>query len=268
MIIDAHVHLVDDGWVADSFLTGNARVAVASASKATGQGADPGVLVQALKPVLCDPTGEKLVAAMDSAGVDLSCVFAVDYGLLTGEPGVSIADQNRAVAQAVRRFPDRLVGFLAVDPRREGAPDLLRRGVEDWGLRGLKLHPTVGYSIVMAHAGHNWYEEALLVLSVKPNVSVDISGWQRTFMESPALFYRVLRQLLDAVGPWRVFFGSDGPYLNVLFPLDRWVRAVSEPEHGACPEVSFTREELDIVMGRAFAGLLGLPGEAGTAVGR
>jgi hypothetical protein len=32
---------------------------------------------------------------------------------------------------------------------------------------------------------------------------------QRAFMESPAAFYRVLRQVLDAVGPWRVFFGTD-----------------------------------------------------------
>ena len=90
--------------------------------------------------------------------------------------------------------------------------------------------------IIMAHVGHNWYEEALLVCSVKPNVSVDVSGWQRAFMESPAAFYRVLRQVLDAVGPWRVFSG--------------------------CPDVVFTREELDIVMGRAFARLMGLPGES------
>jgi len=76
-------------WVSDSFLLGNARVAVASASKATGQGMDPAMLVQALKPVLADPTAEKLVAAMDQAGVGLSCICAVDYGLLTGSPASS-----------------------------------------------------------------------------------------------------------------------------------------------------------------------------------
>ena len=320
MIIDSHVHLVSDGWVSDSFLLGNARVAVASASKATGQGMDPAMLVQALKPVLADPTAEKLVAAMDQAGVGLSCICAIDYGLLTGEPGVSIEDQNRAIAKAVERFPDRLVGLFAIDPRREGALEMLRRGVEDWGLRGLKLHPTVGYypyddvcypfyeycqerkipvlfhtgsqpapaksrfarpiyvddvasdfpdlPIIMAHVGHNWYEEALLVCSVKPNVSVDVSGWQRAFMESSAAFYRVLRQVLDAVGPWRVFFGSDGPYLNVLFPLDQWTKAVGHPDLSGCPDVVFTREELDIVMGRAFARLMGLPGESQAAAGR
>lgn len=320
MIIDSHVHLVDDGWVSDSFLIGNARVAVASAAKATGQGVDPAFLVQALKPVISDPTGEKLVAAMDTAGVDKSCIFAVDYGLLTGEPGVPIEEQNRAIARAQKRFPDRLVGFFAIDPRREGALEMVRRGVEDWGLRGLKLHPTVGYypydevgyplyeycqevkipvlfhtgsqpapaksrfsrpvyvddvagdfpdlSIIMAHMGHNWYEEALLVCSVKPNVSVDISGWQRTFMENPAAFYRVLRQTLDAIGPWRVFFGTDGPYLNVLFPLDQWVKAVREPDTATCPDVSFTREELDTVMGGAFARLVGLAPSAAAARGR
>lgn len=318
LVVDSHVHLVDNGWVSDEMLLGMARVASASMAKTTGQPLDAAVLLSGLKSGLVDPTGEKLVAAMDVAGVDVSCVFPVDYGLLTGEPGVPIDVQNRLIAEAVKRFPSRLVGFFAVDPRRPGSLDMFRRAVEEWGLRGLKLHPSVGYfpydevvyplyeacleykvpvlihtgsqpapaksrfcrpagvddvaadfpglPIIMAHVGHNWYEEALLVAGVKPNCYVDLSGWQREYLEHPAAFYRVLRRVIDAIGPWRVFFGTDGPYLNVLCPLAQWVRAVREPDLSGCPEVSFSPEEIEIVMGKAFARLIGLP-EAGAMAG-
>lgn len=309
MIIDAHVHLVGEGWVHEIFLLNMARVAAAGMGKTTGETPDAALLVDAVKSGLVDTTGEKLVADMDRAGVDHSCIFAVDYGLLTGEPGVPIAEQNRLIAEAVQRFPGRLTGFCAVDPRRPEAPDLLRQAVEEWGLRGLKLHPTPGFypydpaayslyemcaeykipvlihtgsqpgpmksrfarpvyvddvaadfpelPIIMAHCGHHWWEEALLVCSVKPNCYVDISGWQREYLEHPAVFYGFLRRLIDAIGPWRIFFGTDGPYLNVLCPLEQWVRAVREPNGGEA--FSFTKEEIDIIMGRAFARLLNLP---------
>lgn len=309
MIIDAHVHLVGKDWVHESFLMNMARIAAAGAGKFTGEPPDAAMLYEAIKEGLLDPSGEKLVAEMDAAGVDRACIFPVDYGLLTGEPGVAIDEQNRHIAAAVYRFPDRLVGFCAVDPRRPAALDIFRRAVEEWGLRGLKLHPTVGYypydeivyplyeacleyevpvlihtgsqpgpmksrfarpvyvddvasdfpelPIIIAHCGHHWWEEALLVCSVKPNCYVDISGWQREYLEQPLLFYRMLRRFVDAIGPWRVFFGTDGPYLNVLCPLDRWVTALRDLASSGS-EVAFSPEEIEIILGRAFARLIGL----------
>lgn len=309
MIIDAHVHLVGDGWVHESFLVNMARIAAAGAGKVSGAFPEATILYPVLRERVFDTSGEKLLAEMDQAGVSRACIFPVDYGLLTGEPGVPIEEQNRHIAAAVRSFPHRFIGFCAVDPRRPQALDLFRRAVEDWGLRGLKLHPTAGYfpyneaayplyeacmeykvpvlihtgsqpgpmksrfarpvyvddvasdfpelPIIMAHCGHHWWEEALLVCSVKPNCYVDISGWQREYLEQPLLFGRMLRRVVDAVGPWRVFFGSDGPYLNFVCPLERWVAAVQEL---ASPdaEVAFTAEEVEIILGRAFARLMGL----------
>lgn len=310
MIIDSHVHLVGEDWIDRSFFIGMARVAVAPMGKATGEYPDPSALVDNLMPMLTDTTGEKTVANMDAAGVDKACIFAVDYGLLAGEPPVSIEDQNRMVAEAARRFPDRFIPFFTIDPRRPGALELFRRGVEDWGMKGLKLHPTSGYypydpvvypfyekcveygipvlfhtgsqpapmkfrfaqpiyvddvaadfpdlPIIMAHVAHQLWEEALMVAGIKPNVYFDFSGWQIIFNNHPEKFYRMLRAVLDEVGPWRVFFGTDGPYLNVLCPWDRWIKAITEPDLSRCPEVSFTREEIDIIMGKAFARLLKL----------
>jgi len=308
MIIDSHVHLLGEGWMNRSLVIGIGRLGVAAMGKETGECPDPEDLVRGMMPLVTDTTGEKLVATMDKAGVDKSCIFAADFGLCTGEPEVRIEEQNRLIAEAAKRFPDRLIPFFAIDPRRPEGMDMFRRGVEDWGMRGLKLHSTTGYypydpvtypfyercmeygipvifhtgsicapmksrfaqpiylddvaadfpdlPIIMAHVAQEMKEEALIVARMKTNVYFDISGWQGTAINRPRAFYSMLRKLLDEVGPWRVFFASDGPFNELVCPLDRWVRALTEPDPTTCPEISFTPEEIEIVMGKAFARLL------------
>jgi predicted TIM-barrel fold metal-dependent hydrolase len=310
MIVDAHVHLFGEGWIHASFSVGAARVAAAAAGKGTGKWPDVVEIAKNTTKIMYDPTGEKLVAAMDAAGVDVSCVFSVDWGLATGEPEVPIQEQNRLVAEAAKRFPGRLVPFFAVDPRRPEAVDMFKRAVEDWGMKGLKLHSTSGYypyeqvcyplyekcleyglpviihaggitaplksrfalpvyiddvaadfpelPIIMAHAGQDMWEDALHIAYMKPNIYFDISTWQLVMLTYPQDFYRMLKKVVRKLGPWRVLFGTDGPWINLFCPLDRWVRAIQEPDLSSCPEISFREEERDIILGRAAARLLGL----------
>ena len=83
---------------------------------------------------------ETLIAHMDRAHVDRAVVFPYVEAL---DPG-----HNDWIAQAVARHPDRLIGYAAVNPWREGAADEVRRAVQEKGLRGLKLHPFLhAYSI-------------------------------------------------------------------------------------------------------------------------
>jgi predicted TIM-barrel fold metal-dependent hydrolase len=112
--------------------------------------------------------------------------------------------------------------------------------------------------IIAAHVGHAMWEEAVLLAGIKTNIYFDFSGWQIAFNEHPGDFYRMLRRVIDDVGPWRVFFGTDGPYLDILCPIDKWMKAVIEPDLSSAPEVSFTKEETDIIMGNSFARLLGI----------
>lgn len=310
MIIDCHTHLINEDWHVPSFFIGEARVVTAMLGKLTGEQPDALEVVKNVMPVIADRTGEKRVAIMDAAGIDKSCIFAHDSGLLAGEPPASMEEQNRVIAEAAARFPDRLIPFFSIDPRRSEALGLFKRAVEDWGMKGLKFHPTAGFfpydevcypfyercmeykipvlfhtgsqpaplkfrftqpiniddvaadfpdlPIIMAHVGHELWREALMVAGIKSNIYFDFSGWQLFIGAHPEEFYRMLRRVIDDIGPWRVFFGTDGPVLEVIMPTDQWVKAITEPDLSPCPEVSFTAEEKRIIMGDAFARLLGV----------
>ncbi|MHA1229930.1 MAG: amidohydrolase family protein [Candidatus Helarchaeota archaeon] len=94
-----------------------------------------------------DGTPERLINEMDEAGIDKTVVFGVDWGLLLGEPKKSIEEYNKYIANAASEYSDRLIGFFTIDPRRKNAIDLFEKAISKWELKGLKLHPTTGYSI-------------------------------------------------------------------------------------------------------------------------
>jgi predicted TIM-barrel fold metal-dependent hydrolase len=151
MIIDAHVHLNDDRWSPSAFRRGLGQIMAAMLGKNTGEFPDPDELVAALGPSLDDPTGERLLADMEEAGVDASVIFTVDYALGADEPCsgtpecAPIAEVNRTFGEIAARNPGRLVHLVAVDPRRRDAASILEEGVRQQGARGLKLHPTTGF---------------------------------------------------------------------------------------------------------------------------
>ncbi len=73
-------------------------------------------------------TAEELVAKMDDAGVEKAIVFGLD---------------NDLVHEAVASYPERLVGYVWPDPHREGSLALVYKAIDEWGFRGIKLHPLI-----------------------------------------------------------------------------------------------------------------------------
>jgi predicted TIM-barrel fold metal-dependent hydrolase len=81
---------------------------------------------------------EMMLCDMDAAGIDMAV-------------GCSLGQMidNGYLASVVRSYPDRIIGFGQVNPREADAVDTVRRCVEEHGLKGLKLHPTMhGYHFV------------------------------------------------------------------------------------------------------------------------
>lgn len=87
---------------------------------------------------------EALIADMDEAGVDKSVALPLDYAIMCRqEAQLSIWEINRYIAEAQRKHPDRIIGFVGVDPLRgKEAIDLLETAVKEWGLKGVKIFQT------------------------------------------------------------------------------------------------------------------------------
>lgn len=77
-------------------------------------------------------TAEEVVFPARAAGVDKTCLFPVTYEEYSGA--------NREIAEAVAKYPDDIIGFARLNPKREESIANFKTAVEKLGLRGLKLH--------------------------------------------------------------------------------------------------------------------------------
>lgn len=297
MIVDTHVHLVHPGFVRGKFLLSNARMGTHIYNRVHKTNITPSQYIDLLK-VKVDPDCSKLIESMDTLGIDKSVIFGVDWAYaVTGEPRISNREQNRIHADMAKKWGGRLIPLASLDPRRPDAIDQATEAIEEWGMRGFKLHPSAGFfpndpvcypiyekcadwgvpivfhsggielnweygqplyiasaaehfpevKMVMAHAGLESWSQARLAASALPNVFVDISIRQWDFHVNSEKFYGWLRDFVDWAGPWKVMFASDAPMPTLWVPQDEWVKAIKDPE----TIVSFSREELDIIMGKA-----------------
>ena len=144
MVIDIHTHLFGKGWVPKQFFYGVARFMTHEFKKQGIEESNEDI-GDTLMETSDDPEAEGLLAEMDEAGIDKSIIFPVDFGVALGDPEVPIEEVNKRYSELARKHPDRLIAFVGVDPRRTNALDLFKRGIEEWGMKGLKLHPCTGF---------------------------------------------------------------------------------------------------------------------------
>ncbi len=69
----------------------------------------------------------------------------MDY-MGAGAPTERLDAQHDELARLRDAFPDVLIPFAAVDPRRPGLLPMLRTLVQERGFRGLKVYPSLGYA--------------------------------------------------------------------------------------------------------------------------
>jgi len=143
VIIDFHVHVWEPRYIP-------ARVRrhwAAHAAYRHEPAKSPAELFPRVTVGVSDPGAARLTTALEANGIDRAVIFAVDYGIDNDDEtdgSTPIREVLRDYAAIVRRAPERLDFFGAVDPRR---PDALARTVEaldNLGARGLKLYPPSG----------------------------------------------------------------------------------------------------------------------------
>ncbi len=183
---------------------------------------------------------EELVELFDQFNVEKAVVF----------PNPNIGDEypktNDYIAECVKRYSDRLVGFGRVDPRRgKDAVNELKRMKEELRLAGLKLHPMVecfrpdhpffndffkkvnelGVPILF-HTGDGFSAPGLALNIAKkyPNLTIILGHLregcinalqqaENVYVETSASLPEFVELSLD-VDEDRVLFGSDVPYLR------------------------------------------------------
>lgn len=191
-----------------------------------------------------DGTLEATVAEMSRLGVDKCCVFSFS-GITSDE-----VFGNDLVAEAVRRYPGRFVGFTLLNPRRGRAAMIaeLERGAQ-LGMRGVKLIPQYqGYpaegalidvACQWAHEhrqiilNHGWgsAEQIERLVTTYPNACY-VAGHATSAYDEvmkrhdnlfvcscPLLAPRACERLVATIGADRLLFGSDLQDLPIAWGL-------------------------------------------------
>lgn len=148
----------------------------------------PGVAnhrTQLIVPMDDTSTAAGMIATMDRVGIDRSIVFAPRWvGGDFVDPDYRQA--NRAVFDAVRAHPKRLVGYARVDPNWGAqAVDELQRCFRDYGFRGLMLDPEAE----TFHPGDRRLVYPLLEVARAAKAPVLFHSWYAP--SEPALFWGV-----------------------------------------------------------------------------
>jgi len=118
-------------------------------------------------------------------------------------------------------------------------------------------------TIIMAHIGQPWVDEAVAVVTKNSNVYVDISAWEPAFKAAPFALYQALVQIKAATGSLRqVLFGTDWPLFTPIMSLKEWVDGIRgmaiPPPMQMMGFKDFTEEDKVMILGKNAAGILGL----------
>jgi predicted TIM-barrel fold metal-dependent hydrolase len=147
--IDAHVHLQAPDWFSANVFQGPPAQKRRRAGPVPPRGGlyRGGEALEAASahagtrrqygPTLEDQT-EKLLAEMDSAGIDTAILYAMDYDYTGQKLKVPHYEQLMRLAEVRDRHPGRFILFAAVDPRRgKSGVEMLRRAHRELKITGM-----------------------------------------------------------------------------------------------------------------------------------
>jgi uncharacterized protein len=187
---------------------------------------------------------EIILDLMLEAGIDQA--IAMTYRDATGPDDPA----TLYIHDAVRRYPDRLIGYVRINPNASGALDALDQALGDFKMKGLKLHPVsyVGFPYgeptlrlirraaaynapILFHTGDEALalpEEVAQAARLCPEATIILGHMGGYFhcesvlqcakvlpnilVDTSAIPYPwMIRRAVDAFGVERVLYASDGP---------------------------------------------------------
>jgi uncharacterized protein len=139
MIIDIHAHLAYHAIYPEGFLS---EMFVGLEEKEKNK------FKKLLPSLLRDKDGSSYLKQMDKAGIDKAVLLIMDAGVGLGESPLSIEEIYEVHYNILKKYPDRFLVFGGIDPRRaQSGMDLFKKGIFDFGFKGLKLYPPMGFAM-------------------------------------------------------------------------------------------------------------------------
>jgi len=226
---------------------------------------------------------ERLLEIDKTLGIDKICVNAwqIPYDTEGG---------NKEVYELKKRYPNQIIGFGIVCPRdRRRALDEVHRCVQEYGFKGLKLHPTINnymidstlvdpvmdlaekYSLpVLIHSQNDGYSHPRMIATLAerhPSTSIIIGHMgEDAWVEAVEMVKKHSNLYLDTtcmsneayiipiavaeVGANHIVWGSDSPIVNAAVEL---ARITSADLYG-----NVTEQDKNLILGGNMARILSI----------
>jgi predicted TIM-barrel fold metal-dependent hydrolase len=113
-------------------------------------------------------------------------------------------------------------------------------------------------TLTAGHMAFGWHEQLFYLAGLRYNILTDVSAWQDVARGNYVKFCQVLRHALDRVGPYRVLFGTDNPFVAALMSTKDYADLIKDLPHNAPEGISFTEEEVMGILGYNAARILSL----------
>ncbi|MBI2877559.1 MAG: amidohydrolase [Candidatus Tectomicrobia bacterium] len=105
--------------------------------------------------------------------------------------------------------------------------------------------------------GAYWPEVASLAW-MRPNLYLDLCGWQGMARRNYPAFCQILRSVLDIAGADRLLLGTDGPVNRAVLSDREWVALIRELPQKAPAGLTFRQEEVEAILGGNARRLFGM----------
>lgn len=297
-IIDSHTHFFSYDWFLHFYRLAKERLSGEDGVQAVAT--ELGWEAPAPAP---DALGKRWVQELDRYSVGRQVLFA------------SKLNDAEHLTAAVRAFPNRLIGYVMIDPTVENAREQTHYSLNILNMKGIILFPAMHHfhacdelvypvyeeattaevpvflnfgllkipiyqklgipdhidlkfsnpsdlerpaqdfpevSFIVPHFGCGYFEEALAVARMCPNVHFDTAS-SNSWIEPPLTLEDIFRKSLEVLGPERIIFGTDSSF----FPRG-WRKDIFETQSQILDALRVSDQDRHLILGGNVSRILKL----------